>query len=178
MTRPATRILLCALLLAAAGCNSRTDESEGTVILSISDFDGLPVAMSVVLGPFQIDELTLANVPKNPGGVTSDLQIIEMRSYEVTYRRLDGGSRTPPPLVESVFGNVPAGGTIVYNNLPFIRPAQLAAQPLLDLGNLGRDPETGTVIIPLRVTLRFFGRTLAGDNIVSNSASFDIDVAP
>jgi hypothetical protein len=173
-----TRVLLCALLLAAVGCRSRTDESEGTVILSVSDFDGLPVAISATLGPFQIEELTLANVAKSPSAPTGDLQTIELRSYEVTYRRLDSGTRTPPTLVEGLFGNVPVGGTSVYNNLPFMKTAQLAAQPLLDLGSLGRDPETGSAVIPLRVTMRFFGRTLAGDDIVSNAASFDIDVAP
>jgi len=178
MTSPMTRFLLCALLLTALSCRSRTDESEGTVILSVSDFDGLPVAVSVNLGPFQIEELTLSNLPKSPTGQTGELQTIEMRSYEVTYRRLDRGTRTPPPLVEVLFGNVPVGGTTVYNNLPFIRSAQLAAQPLLDLGSLGRDTETGSVVIPLRVTMRFFGRTLAGDDIVSNTASFDLDVVP
>jgi hypothetical protein len=33
-------------------------------------------------------------------------------------------------------------------------------------------------VIPLKVTMRFFGRTLAGDDVVSEPASFNIDVVP
>jgi hypothetical protein len=172
------RLLLCALLVAVAGCRARTDESEGTVILSVSDFDGLPVGMSVTAGPFSIGEVTLSNIPKSASSPSSELQTIEIRSYEVTYRRLDTGTRTPPPLVEGLFGNVAVNGTTNYANLPYIRSAQLVSQPLADLALLGRDSETGSTVIPLRVTLRFFGRTIAGDDIASQPASFDIEVVP
>ncbi len=178
MKSQAMRLLLCVLLVAAAGCRSRTDESEGTVILSVSDFDGLPVGMSVTLGPFSIGEVTLSNIPKSAASPSSELQTIELRSYEVTYRRLDTGTRTPPPLVEALFGNVPVNGTTNFENLPYIRSAQLVSQPLADLALTGRDSETGSTVVPLRVTMRFFGRTIAGDDIVSQPASFDIEVVP
>jgi hypothetical protein len=84
----------------------------------------------------------------------------------------------PPPLVEAVFGVVPVNGTTLYENLPFLRANQLANPPLSDLADFGRDRETNSTVSPLNVTLRFFGRTLAGDDIASAPASFTIEVVP
>lgn len=170
-------LLLLPLALLAA-CRARTDRSEGTVILSVSDFDGLPVVVSASAGPFSIGEVELRNVAKDPTGATSDLQDIEVRSYEVRYTRLDTGTRVPPPLVEAVFGVVPVGGTTVYENLPFMRANQVLNPPISDLADFGRDRETNSRVIPLNVTMRFFGRTLAGDDIASAPASFTIEVVP
>ena len=61
---------------------------------------------------------------------------------------------------------------------PFIRAHQLTSPPLSDLADFGRDRETGSTVIPLDVTLRFFGRTLSGDDIASAPASFTIEVVP
>src|SRR5215208_3603889 len=97
-------------LAACLGCRSRTDRSEGSVLLSVSDFDELPVAVSAASGPYQIGQITLRNVPKDPSGSTGALQDVEMRSYEVRYTRLDTGRRQIVPLVEPLFGSVPVGG--------------------------------------------------------------------
>lgn len=170
-------LLLLPLALLAA-CRARTDRSEGTVILSVSDFDGLPVIVSASAGPFSVDEIELRNLAKDPTGTTSDLQDIEIRSYEVRFTRLDTGTRVPPPLVEAVFGVVPVNGTTLYENLPFMRADQVLNPPLSDLADFGRDRETNSTVIPLNVTMRFFGRTLSGDDIASAPASFTIEVVP
>lgn len=168
--------LLVALLV--AGCRSRTERSEGSVLLSVSHFDGLPLSVSVSTTTIaQIGTLTLRNTPKI-ASPTSALQDIEMRSYEVTYERLDSGRRLPPVLVEGLFGIVGVNGTSDFNNLAFMRPDQLGNPPLSDLRRTGVDSETGSRVIPLRITLRFFGRTVAGDDIASEPASFNIDVVP
>lgn len=181
MTTKARVFTLTILALAAVGltgCRERTDRSEGSVLLSVSDFDRLPIQVSTLEGPYQVGQVTLRNVPKNPTGTTSDLQDIEMRSYEVTFTRLDTGTRAIAPLVEPLFGIVPVGGTTEYENLPFLRPSQVANPPLSDLNRFGQDQQTNSQVVPLRVTMRFFGRTLAGDDIVSEPASFNVDVLP
>jgi hypothetical protein len=178
MKKTAFTFLLIAMAFALAGCRSRTDRAEGTVLLSVSDFDELPVGVSVSGGPTSIGEITLRNVSRDPSGNVGPLQDIELLSYEVRYVRLDTGTRQPPGLVESLFGNVPVNGNAVFNNLPFLRQNQLLSQPLSDLADFGTDQQTGSRLIPLRVTLRFFGRTLSGDDIVSEPASFDIEVVP
>ena len=107
-------LLLIVPALAVASCRARTDRSEGTVVLTVSDFDGLPVSVSLNSEinatnrvPFSIDSITLRNVSKEPGGTTSPLQDIEIRSYEVTFRRRDTGTRVPPPFTQGLFGVVP-----------------------------------------------------------------------
>jgi len=170
--------VLLLLALPFAGCNARTDRSEGSVLLSISDFDALPAVVSASSGPFSIGSITISNIPKDPNGTTSDLQTVEVRSYEVRFTRRDTGRRVPPPLVGALFGNIPVGGTTVYDNLPFMQSDQTQNSPLIDLARTGADPETGTTVIVLDVSLRFFGRTLSGDNIVSAPASFTIEVRP
>lgn len=169
---------LLILSLSFSACNARTDRSEGSVLLSISDFDGLPTTVSAATGPFIIGTLNIANIAKDPSGTTSDLQTVEVRSYEVVFTRRDTGRRTPPTLVGAVFGNITVGGQITYNNLPFMMSEQTRNSPIADLARTGVDPETGTTVIVLDVSLRFFGRTLSGDNIVTPPASFTIEVTP
>ena len=171
--------LLIAMTLAVTSCRSRTDKSEGSVILSVSHFNGLPVSVSATNGPFSIDQVTLSNFFKDPTVQSStghQLEGIELRNYEITYRRRDNGTRTPPPSVQGIFGLVEPLGTLDLFNLPFMTTDQTGNQPLKDLINFGRDTETGTAVITLDVSLRFFGRTLSGDDIASESSTFTIEV--
>jgi hypothetical protein len=178
MKRNAILFLCAALALAGAGCRSRTDRSEGTVLLSVSDFDGLPVQISTTDGPFSIDQVQIRNVAKDPTGTTSALMDVELRSYEVTYRRRDTGTRVPPSMVQTIFSVVPVNGTISLDNVPFMLTDQVLNPPLSDLRNFGVDRETNSQVVVLDVSMRFFGRTLSGDDIVSAPATFTIEVTP
>lgn len=178
MKRTVSLLFLAVLVLALGSCRSRTDRSEGSVLLSVTDFDGLPLSVSVVGGPTQIGEITLQNFAKDPSGTVSDLQSIELRSYEVRFSRRDTGTRVPPPMVKSIFSLVPVNGTATITNLPFLTADQLFNPPLSDLATNGADKETGSQVIVLNVSMRFFGRTLAGDNIASDPASFTVEVVP
>jgi hypothetical protein len=181
MKRKATALLLPVLVILAfsfAGCRSRTDRSEGTVILSVSSFNQLPTTVSAKSGPYVIPSVTVSSVAKDPTGTTSSLQTIELSSYEVTYTRRDTGTRVPPPIAATIFSNVPVGGNVSFTNLPFLLSDQTLNPPILDLAQHGVDSETGSAVIVLDVHIRFFGRTLAGDNIVSAPASFTIEVRP
>lgn len=174
------------LAIGLLGCESRTDQAGGGgVLLSVSDFDGLPILVSVnsaaLAGGFvQIDDLTVQNVVKDPTGVTSALMDVEIRSYEVTYTRADNGTRLPPTLVRGLFGTAPANGTFDITGLPIMTIEQLANVPLSDLlfQNGGFDRETGSNIIILNLFLRFFGRTLSGDAVESAPAAFTIQFVP
>lgn len=179
MKRTVTILFLVVLVVALGGCRSRTDRSEGSVLLSISDFDGLPLFVDVSDGgPRSIDELIIRNIVKDPGGGSSDLMAVEIQSYEVRYTRRDRGTRVPPPFVQSIFGLVDPGGTITFNNLPFISENQFRNPPIEDLSDTGVDNETGSDVIVLNVSMRFFGRTIAGDNVATEPASFTIEVVP
>lgn len=178
------RLLLTALvllpLLAVAGCRSRTDRSEGNVLLTITNFNGLPsaVSLSSQQPPFVIGDVTVRNIAKDPTGTTSDLQSIELRTLEIRFQRRDTGTRVPPSNLQSIFGLVPVNGTSTLTNIPFLTSDQVLSQPLKDLRDMGRDSETGTAVVVLDVSLRVFGRTLSGDDIVSDPARFTIEVRP
>jgi len=179
----AVLLLLIVPALAVASCRSRTDRSEGTVLLSVSDFDGLPFALLLSDGPpvgppFTIGQITLRNVAKDPAGTTSDLMDVELTSYEVRFRRRDAGTRVPPPAVQGVFGVVPVNGTTDLDNLPFLFSDQVLSQPLRDLRDFGADQETGTAVVVLDASIRFFGRTLSGDEVATEPATFTIEVRP
>lgn len=178
----AIRIALGAcLVVALAGCESETHQTDsGGVLLRVTDFDGLPSVVSVTGagGLVSIDTLTLTNISANPASPTSELQSIEVNQVEVTFRRRDTGQRLPPPFVETVSLFVPVGSTADIGNLPFMRSAQLANLPLSDLANFGVDRETGSSVILMDVTLRFFGRTVGGRDIASSPFTFTVEFRP
>jgi hypothetical protein len=170
---------MLALITALAGCRERTDRSEGTVLLTISDFDGLPIVVSASSASLvQIEQVTVRNIPKDPTGTTSDLQSIELRSYEVRFVRRDTGTKVPPPVVQGWFGLVPVGGNSALNNVPILTADQLLNPPILDLARTGVDSETGSAVVVLDCYMRFFGRTLSGDDIASDPARFTLEIRP
>lgn len=183
MNRVTRIVALAAVALAFLGCESRTDKTDGGgVLLSVSDFDGLPLIVDASqawsVGLASIESVTIQSIVKDPFGSGSDLMNVELRSYEVRFSRADSGTRTPPSLVNSVFGTVPVGGTAELDNVPFLRIDQLNNLPLSDLLDFGYDRETGSAVIRLTVSLRFFGNTLSGDPVETAPAYFTIDVVP
>jgi hypothetical protein len=175
-------ILLTALALLAfglAGCRSRTDRSEGNVLMTISDFNGLPSVVNLGNNTgFEIGDITVRTITKDPTGTVSNLQAIELRTLEIRYTRRDSGTRVPPANVQGVFGVVPQNGSTRLTEIPFLTSDQVLSQPLKDLRDVGRDTETGTSVVVLDVSMRLFGRTLSGDDIVSDPARFTIEVRP
>ena len=179
-----TRFIVLGLLAAGLlGCESRTDRTDGGgVLLSISDFDGLPITLAVNSsnGFLQVGEIQITNVVKNPDIVGSILMNVEIESYEVTYSRGDTGTIVPPTLVRGLFGVVPVNGVFTVENLPVLAPEQFNVPPISDLlfVNGGFDKETGSRQILLNFHLRFFGRTLSGDAVQTAPASFTVTVTP
>jgi hypothetical protein len=164
-----TKILALGLAaLAFVGCESRTDKVDGGgVLLSISDFQGLPTSVNIsgVGDSLRIPSLTVQNIVKNTSQPTSDLMNVEIQYFEVTFTRNDTGTRIPQPLVESRPAVVPVNGSFTYGNLPVMRLAQLDYPALHDLATFGVDRETNSTTVVLNLWLRFYGRTLSGDPI-------------
>lgn len=172
--------LLTAGVLACSS-NSPGGRDQGGVILSITDFDGLPIQVSVnTLGPggfLQIGQLTMSNIAADPTGTTSTLMNVEIERYEVGFTRADQGVLTPQPTVRGIFGLVPVNGTLQLDNLPIMSAEEFVNQPLSDLlfENGGVDSETGSEAILLNLEVKFFGRTLGGKRVeTSTPARFTI----
>jgi hypothetical protein len=172
--------LVALLAIGLLSCESRTDKTDGGgVLLSISAFNGLPVTFSMNSDGtlVQIDNLTIRNVAKNPDATTSSLMDVEITSYTVTYKRLDKGTRTPPALSDGLFGTVPVNGNDSIVNLPVMTAAQLRNPPLSDLllANGGLDSETLSPVIPIELQLTFYGKTLSGDSVSTQTVTWHID---
>ena len=179
-----TRSALVALLaIGLLGCEARTDRrDDGGVILTVESFDGLPIGFSVNSdGIFvQVETIDIRNITKNPNVSATDLMDVELHTYQVVYRRLDGGKTVPPPLVRRIFGNVPHNGLETLENLPVLDIEQLRSRPLSDLlfVNGGFDRDTGNTVIPIELQLTFFGKTLSGDEVSSNTVAWTIQFTP
>jgi hypothetical protein len=182
--------LIAALTLAAfalvglLGCNARTDRTDGGgVLLSVTQMNLAPTQF--IISDLQtngnllpsIPTVTLQNVVKDPSApVTSQLENIELRSYQVVYTRADTGTRVPPPLVEPLGGVVPVNGTFSITNLGVLRNNQFLSPPISDLVNFGVDKETNSQIIVLNLRITFFGRTLSGKEVSSAPTGFTMEV--
>jgi hypothetical protein len=176
--------LACLLVIVplAAGCRARTDRSAGPVVLTFGQIGPVPTIVSVsaadAVGEVAIPTFTLDSVLKDPSGVVSPLETVEITSYQVTYKRLDTGTRVPPALVATIAQDVPANGTGAISNLPILLINQLNNPPLSDLARFGFDTETGTAVIVLNVQIQFFGNTLSGDSVQSPVASYTMQFTP
>ncbi len=183
MLRKLASFALLPIALVALSCSGSTDKKDtGGVRLVFGSFAGLPVLVSASTvrsnGVAAIGTLTIQNIALNPTGDTSQLMNVELQGLEFTYTRGDTGTRVPPPLVEYVFGQITVGGTTTITNGPFMRTDQVNTLPLSDLVTFGRDTETGTSVIRLRVAIRAFGKTMSGTRVDSEPGYFTIDVVP
>lgn len=178
-------VVIALLSLVLWGCEERTDETGGGgVILSVSDFDGLPAEVEVNLlqlaGFLSLGEITIDSHQKDPSGITSSLMNVEMDSYEVYFTRADAGTLLPPPLVQKIFGVTPINGSQIYENLRILSVDQIENRPLSDLlfVNGAFDKETGEAFTRLNLFMRFFGKTLSGDHVETAPIGFTVTFVP
>ena len=82
-------------MVAVLGCSSSVDKTDGTVFIFVSTIPTLPGSISVNdtaagTGFLTINSLSIQSRAKDPNAVTSALQNVELRTYEVVYSRVDG----------------------------------------------------------------------------------------
>jgi hypothetical protein len=187
-----SRLLILVLPLAffgVAGCSGDAGETDtGGVEIVVSDFDGLPLLVSVNaaadplsgIGLVTVDQINVESLIENPSNPTTDLQTVVMETYEIRFTRADAGTRVPTPLVERVLGTISPGGDTTYDNLPILRAEQLLNPPLSDLLflNGGFDSETGSDVIRHNSNPRFFGRPVGGRDVATPVQSFTVELVP
>jgi len=179
LTRSTLLALVALLAVGVLACNGHTERTDtGGVNLQIQTFNGMPLTKSVNTGAsfVQIGTLTLRSIILGPDIAPGETSDISITTYQVTYKRLDGSGPNPPPYVNHIFGNVPVGGTATFNNLDVMGPAQFNSRPISDLFNEngGFIRETGDNFIPIEFQLTFFGKTISGRDVASNTVAFTI----
>jgi hypothetical protein len=167
-------IALAGALAFATGCTNVEGESESPVFITV-DIEFQPGFINVANAtPVQIDSIVLSSQLKSteasdPLGF-SDTQV---NSYVVTFRRTDGGTLVPP---QQTFGAgivVPSGGEATLNNFPVLYAPAVQQSPFDQLlpFNGGIDRETGLDEIDTAFDITFYGTTVSGHRVQSQTAS-------
>jgi hypothetical protein len=169
-------LILAALLVLATApaCTNKEGETEAPVFLTVS-IDLQPGFVDVgAPAPVQIDTITIDSHLKNPS--QSDPQgfaNVQVNSYQVRFRRTDGGTRVPATKTYGVGVVVPSGGSSTLTNFPIMDASDLLLSPFDQLlpFNGGVDRETGRNQINMTFDLTFFGQTVSGHRVQSQTAS-------
>lgn len=167
-------IVLAGALAFASGCTNKEGETEAPVFITVS-MDLQPGFINVGNPvPVQIDTITLESHLKN--GTATDPQGFadtQINSYTVRFRRTDGGTLVPPVQTFGAGILVPSEGTATLNNFPVLYATALQQTPFDQLlpFNGGIDRETGRAEIDTAFDITFFGSTVSGHRVQSQTAS-------
>jgi hypothetical protein len=167
-------LLLMTAAAFAPGCTNKQGETEAPVFITTS-LDLQPGFVNVgVVAPVQVLTINLASHLKNP--TQTDPQgfaSVTLESYTVHFRRTDGGTRVPPDQSLPVGVILPSGGTVSLTNFPVLPASQIQLSPFDQLlpFNGGFDRETGKAEIDMAFDITFFGHTVAGQRVQSETAS-------
>jgi hypothetical protein len=161
-------------LAVAPGCTNDEGETESPVVITV-DIQEQPGFVNVGdVAPVQINTILLTSALKNqnasdPVGF-ADAQI---NSYSVRFRRTDGGTRVPPVQTFGAGIRVPVNGTATLENFPVLPASAIQESPFDQLlpFNGGIDRETGRDEISMTFDLTFFGQTVSGHRVQSETAS-------
>jgi hypothetical protein len=178
MTDRARILVAAGLLIVLAGCQGRTDRTDSGGVLLSASFNNPPsqfVTSTEKVLPV-VPTTTIQNVVVDPAGVSSTLENVELRSYQIIYTRADTGTRLPPPLVEPLSGVVPVNGSLTITGLNLMTNAQFGNPPISDIDRFGVDRETGSIVVELNLTVTFFGRTLSGKEVASAPTGFRLEI--
>jgi len=171
--------LLLGVLLTA--CTNQAGSSESPVTITV-DMHQQPGFISVSANaPVQLQEINLVSHFKSPKA--SDPQgfaTVQLNEYIVSYSRRDGGTRVPPPETFAVGGIITAGGTATLNNYPIMTASATQQSPFDQLlpFNGGIDQETGKSEIQIFFSVTFFGNTVAGQRVQSETATSFVIFVP
>ncbi len=171
-----TALALFAALAMASGCTNPQGETEAPVFITV-DLPLQPLTIDVQNPvPLQIQTIELASELKSP--VATDPQGMadtQIGKYTVTFFRLDNGTIVPPMQTFAAAVLVPSGGTATLNNFPIMTGASIQQSPFDQLlpFNGGIDRETGLNEIHMGYRLTFYGTTVSGKRVQSQTAVGD-----
>jgi hypothetical protein len=175
------RIGLVLLAVVAAACTNKEGQSEAPVTITVN-LPIQPLNKSVSDGtPLQIQTISLASHLKDPTATDPQhFADVQLNTYTVTFSRRDGGTRVPPPEQFSAAVLLPSGGTVTLNNFPIMSATTLQRSPFDQLlpFNGGVDRETGLSEIHIFYSLTFFGTTVSGFRVQSQTATGDVFIVP
>ena len=173
MKKKISAALALVAFIAASGCTNPQGESEAPVFITVS-LEQQPLLIAVQNPvPLQIPTIELASSLKDPDAADPQgMADTEIGEYTVTFFRLDGGTIVPPQQNFAAAILVPSGGTATLNNFPIMTGASIQQSPFDQLlpFNGGVDRETGLNEIHMGYRLTFYGITVSGKRVQSQTA--------
>jgi hypothetical protein len=173
-TKTLTALALVAALAFASGCTNPQGESESPVFITV-DLEEQPGFVNVATpAPVQVDTILLNSELKDPDATDPQgMADAQINSYRVTFTRTDGGTIVPQAQTFGCGVVVPSGGEATLNNFPILYETALQQSPFDQLlpFNGGIDRETGRDEIDTAFNLTFYGTTVSGKRVQSQTAS-------
>jgi hypothetical protein len=169
-----TTLALVGILAIASGCTNPQGESESPVFITV-DLEEQPGFVNVAApAAVQVDTIILSSELKDPRAADPQgMADAQINSYRVTYTRTDGGTLVPPAQTFGCGIVVPSGGDATLNNFPIVYESMIQQSPFDQLlpFNGGIDRQTGRDEIDLAFNLTFYGTTVSGKRVQSQTAS-------
>lgn len=170
------RDLIPAALLAIAlapACTNQQASTEQPVTITVNLEDQAGLTNVNTLGPITIPSMTLQSRLKDPkADNTAGFADVQLSYYTVHYHRNDGGTRLPPDQTFAAGSLLPTPGTVTLSDFPVLSSAALQGSPFSQfVANGGIDPETGSSQMQLFYDVTFFGQTVAGQRVQSETAT-------
>jgi hypothetical protein len=163
-----------AALTFAGGCTNKQGTSESPVFLTVNIQEQPGFVNVAVPAPVQINTITIESHAKDPTTVdTQGFSDVQVNQYTVSYTRTDGGTIVPPMQTFGCGVLVPHDGTASLTNFPVLYASEVQQAPFDQLlpFNGGIDRETGRDEIDLSFNITFFGTTVSGKRVQSETAS-------
>jgi hypothetical protein len=174
MKRSIGLVVLVAAAALAAACTNKQGETEQpvTVTVDLTDQAGLTNINPARI--ITIPTMVLTSRMKNPDAANpAGFADVQMNQYIVHYHRADGGTRLPPDQTFAVGQRLPSPGSITLSDFPVLSQSALQGTPFDQLlpFNGGIDQETGSSQIQLLYDVTFFGQTVSGQRVQSETAT-------
>ncbi len=159
------------------GCTNKQSETEAPVFITVN----LPLQPLIInvtsTSPVQIQTINLQSRLKN--ATQTDPQHfadVQISFYTAKFFRRDGGTRVPPIQQFAAAVLLPSGGAATLNNFPIMSASAIQQSPFDQLlpFNGGIDRETGLNEIHIFYDLTFFGQTVSGHRVQSETATGDL----
>jgi hypothetical protein len=163
-----------AALTFVGGCSNKQGTTESPVFITVS-LDLQPGFINIAVpAPVQLSTITLASHAKDPSSIdTQGFSDVQVNQYTVAFRRTDGGTQVPPLQTFGCGVLVAHEGTATLSNFPILYASALQQSPFDQLlpFNGGIDRETGKAEIDMAFDITFFGMTVSGKRVQSETAS-------
>lgn len=161
-------------LAALVGCSNKQGQSESPVSITVDLPDQSGLTLIVPARTLTIPTMTLNSRLKDPTSLDPNhFADVEVGTYTVVYRRADGGTLVPPVQNFAAGGLLPSDGSLTLTDFPILSQTAMAGTPFDQLlpFNGGIDRETGSTEIRMYTDITFFGLTVSGKRVQSETVT-------